>query len=406
MDGGMGMAMLALAGAAAVTAWWATRLRARVQTLTAQVADHDALVQRARELETGRHALQQRVDAADAQLAHAQTLQQRVAASRRDAERLARQVADLVREFGAFDGSLHVQFAQVTADTEHAALELSQRVRSVYDSAAALVTLLDRSSDGNRTIEHNLAHSERTIDGISAFVRQLPARINGNVQQVHEAAIGEITRLGELTAVIKDIARQTNLLSLNAAVVAASAGDAGRGFAVVADQVRGLSQQAAAAATKIEQGLTDARDTMQRGLSETGLDEHVAEAELMVQQVTALRGDYEAMREHYAELFQVVNGHNAQLATDIAEILGHVQFQDVVRQRLERAQAAMTGRHDILASLPDTISSARPDASALVRAATEAHELYLEDESRHATTDKVTVGAGASADGLPKFELF
>lgn len=381
---------------------WAFRERRRAQQAIAHAADREVLALRARELEHASDALRTQLARAEARAEQGAQAQHRLATVRTNADLLAHQLADLVRAHAAIDGTLQTQLTRVATDTEHAALELSQRVRSVYDSATALVALLDSAGGANGSLESKLENSAVTIDGISAFVRQLPARISGNVQQVHEAAIGEIARLGDLTAVIKDIARQTNLLSLNAAVVAASAGDAGRGFAVVADQVRMLSQQAAQAAVKIEQGLADARETMQQGLTDAGLGEHIAEAERIVGDVTSLRGEYEAMRAHYTELFRVVNGHNAQLATDIAEILGHVQFQDVVRQRLERAQDAMTQRLSTLEQLPDAVSSDNASAAPLVRALHKVHDAYVDNESRHAAN---AATAGATADG-PKFELF
>lgn len=390
------------AGVAAGALVWGLRERRRAKLTSARIVECEALAQRARELDNATNTLRAQLLIAETRAEQGDRALSRLAAVQSNAERLAHQMAELVREHAAIDGTLQTQLAQVSTDTEHAALELSQRVRSVYDSATALVTLLDSSGNANGSLESKLENSAVTIDGISEFVRHLPSRISGNVQRVHEAAIGEIARLGELTAVIKDIARQTNLLSLNAAVVAASAGDAGRGFAVVADQVRGLSQQAAQAAVKIEHGLADARETMQQGLTDVGLGEHIAEAERMVDDVTSLRSEYEAMRVHYTELFRIVNGHNAQLATDIAEILGHVQFQDVVRQRLERAQDAMAQRLDVLQQLPDALNIEAPGAGQLVRALAAAHATYVESESRHAAAaDPV----GVASDG-PKFELF
>ena len=103
---------------------------------------------------------------------------------------------------------------------------------------------------------------ENGLSSISSAIEELAAsatEINTNEQSLNEN-INEITniseQINEVSAFIKEIADETKMLGLNAAIEAARAGDAGRGFGVVAEEIRKLSDQSKSTVPKI-QGLTD-----------------------------------------------------------------------------------------------------------------------------------------------------
>ena len=73
---------------------------------------------------------------------------------------------------------------------------------------------------------------------------------------------GEAEKIGEIAAMIKDVAGKTNLLALNATIEAARAGDAGRGFAVVAQEVKSLASQTQGAIGSVTETVTTIRDQM------------------------------------------------------------------------------------------------------------------------------------------------
>jgi methyl-accepting chemotaxis protein len=158
----------------------------------------------------------------------------------------------------------------------------------------------------------------------------------------------------------------------------------------------------------IEQGLDKARETIHEGLKFKFLDEimqQMNEAAKIMELVKNLEESNEDMRLYYKTLFSVVNTVMAKsqkdIETKIADVLGSIQYQDILRQRIERMLHIMKKRNDLMQDFAQQLDNTEGHLDDFSMGMYQLLNEYLEIESHHANslTDN-------QSDQLPKFELF
>jgi methyl-accepting chemotaxis protein len=299
----------------------------------------------------------------------------------------------------AIDNSLN----GVIGDTESSAQSIIKHVRRLHDSATTLASYLDGTSLQAGDLGKEIIESLAFLSDIGAFIERLPGKMERDLSSV-QALVAEIKFLSDMTSDVKAISLQSHLLAINAAVEASRAGAAGSAFKVVADEMRRLAGNSNAMAVKINRGLARAQEIVENGLQSTITESasQLADVSTAAATMAKLRDNFEGMSQYYKTRFSVVMKHNEDLVRDIGETLGQVQYQDVVRQSIERIRIAVGRRNDALRTLPLMRTMDTADAGDLPLQLELILDDYVAEEQKHRHSVRQTQGTDAPL----KIELF
>ena len=200
------------------------------------------------------------------------------------------------------------QQSAAASSTAAAVEELTVSISQVTDNARDTESLSTRTSNYSK-------EGERVVNNASKEMRQIAEMVIKSSGSI--VVLGQKSNdISNIVNVIKDIAEQTNLLALNAAIEAARAGEQGRGFAVVADEVRKLAERTSKATAEINSMIASIQSDM--GAAVTSMkssSEQVGQGvQLAEQAATSLLSINDAAKETQAKISDIVSAMREQSA--------------------------------------------------------------------------------------------
>lgn len=182
----------------------------------------------------------------------------------------------LADEFESSVGNVVQGLSSASTELQSSAQTMSATAEQTNSQAASVASAAEHASTNVQTVAAAAEQLSGSIHEISRQVAQSTeismaaveevTATNEKVQGLAEAA----SKIGEVVALITDIADQTNLLALNATIEAARAGDAGKGFAVVASEVKNLANQTAKATEEIGAQISGIQEATDGAVSAIG----------------------------------------------------------------------------------------------------------------------------------------
>jgi methyl-accepting chemotaxis protein len=258
--------------------------------------------------------------------------------------------------------SIKTELGQVKDLTANSVMNLNESFYGINNDISSQAKLIHElagrmHSENNESVADNESDVEETPDdgavSIGGFISKTSEILNEFVStMIHNSkhSMDVVSSMDDLSTEmesifkfldeVKQIADQTNLLALNAAIEAARAGEAGRGFAVVADEVRTLSLTSNKLNNEIKSCVTTAQSKLKEASEMVGntASQDVTQVMLSTNNVDGMMASLSKLEMFIDESIDKAGNVNNDISDKTAVAIRNLQFEDIVRQVAEHAE--------------------------------------------------------------------
>ncbi len=266
------------------------------------------------------------------------------------------------------------RLAAASDELLHASEEVAMRSRQQSESASAMAAAVEEMTVSIDQVSHNASEAHGIsqeagnvseqgtgiIQNAAVEMRKIADAVQSSSQIIEELG-QQSDQITSIVNTIKEIADQTNLLALNAAIEAARAGEQGRGFAVVADEVRKLAERTSLSTTeiagmveKIQNGTRNAVSSMQTGVQQA--DKGVALANEAGQSIVSIRDGALRVVDVVNDISSSIREQSAA-SSDIAKNIERIaQMSEESAQAVQQTTDAARHLQELSAALHASVS--------------------------------------------------